>query len=608
MVFDIWADKVKDVLDKLGENEWYIVPEFQRGYRWTQQNITELFNDILFTEKRHNKKHFLGTYVIVEKSRESFKGDEKERSIIIDGQQRLATISIILAAIKDVTEANGWKIQHQLTTRLWGSIGEGKSCDRIQMGEHDKIIFQMIINKKDETDLEKIRQYFHLNNRLPKRELKLLALPELKKNRNKFNQRLYKAYQIILREIAQEMPDNDIDAENWLYKLSEWVLFRLTGCKVLTNDEATAYEVFESLNARGLGLTPSELLKNYLFSTAKKEKSLDNVRANWRTMENELPSDDVTPYLRHWYMSHIGYISTKNLYRGIRDLLESRKFNALKISKLLRDEAVIYSKLIEPSGQFTPEIRNALFGFKDMRIHIVYPVLLSVFGVVKSNKQRLMISQFLEKLCFRYIIICGGRGNVLEKEISVWATKIRSGKKKVDLIKLAMKELVKKDSGDSFFYQQFKIKSFHPGTGPARYLLSKIEIHMSGGYGPAASYTFDRENATVEHIFPRKPDPDAVQYMIQQGDEPEDEELKGRIGNLSLLCLVHNTESSNFSFPKKKNQYYPDADTLLTQAILNGFPGKPLYQAPQEWNTHEIETRQEWLVEYASQNNLWKLV
>lgn len=607
MSSDIRALELRNVTEKLGENDWYRVPEFQRGYRWTQQNIIELLEDILMTFEKPELTHFLGTYVVVTSETDSFTGSSKDRSLVIDGQQRLATISIILSVIQDISKAQGWRIHHQLVSRLWADIDENTSCDKIEMGEYDRLLFHAIVREKSKDDMDKIKQYLQTSNRATNAKLSLLVLPDLKNEQNKFNNRLYKAYQIVLREIVLALPPETTSAADWLYKFSKCVLLRITGCKVITKDEATAYEVFESLNARGLGLTPSELLKNHLFSVAKKQGSLDEVRANWRQMENNLPLDDITPFLRHWFVSTTGYVTTKDLYREIKQILEDVSQTAIDLSKRLRDEASTYGNLISPEDHFPKEITQSLLALRDMGVNIVYPLLLSVFCETKGKKIRLKIVSFLEVFCFRFLTICGGRGNELEKALGSWAIKIRSSGDKGALVNEAISDIAKRDQGDDFFYQQLETKSFPTNTSPAFYLLSKIELHVHGGLGALATYSFDRENATVEHIFPKKPSKKAIQYMLSQKVDPDDEDLKGLIGNLTLLCQIQNSDASNGAFPDKMSNYYSRADTELTRIIHDGYSSHPVYDRPQNWNSDEIVKRQKWLMEYAKKNKIWKL-
>ncbi len=598
----IKTENPETIIETLAENKWFRVPEFQRGYRWGQNEISELFEDIMSTDKNKTQCHFIGTYVIVHKESERFLCEDSQRSIIIDGQQRLATVSMMLAVIKDICSLFGWAVHNLLPSRLGREIDDGTSCDRIVMGEHDRELYHAIISEKGTKDKAKIKKY--VLGRVSK-ELKLLNLPELVKKKGNFNGRLYKAYQIILREISNSLPDADKDAESWIDQLSRLILFRIIGCEVKTLDDSMAYEVFEALNARGLGLTPSELLKNHLFSVAKQESSLPTVRSNWTAMEQSLPSDDASGFLRHWYMSTKGYVTQKNLYRGIRDLLSDGQLSALKLSNELKDEAGLYGKLVSPSGQFKAEITESLLGIKDLGMNVLYPLLLSVFWTYSAKKHRLAVTEFLEKLSFRAITICGGRGSELEKECCQLAVDIRNSPRR-DPMSVIKPSLLKLNPEDPFFFSEFKKKEFSSNTKPARYLFIRIDSHIKG-LKPTSAYTLNRNNVNIEHIFPQKPDDQARAYMKQQGISSSNAGVIGLLGNLTIMREKYNVQASNSQFPVKQKGYYSKGDTELTKMLAKGFQGMPPYSAPQAWNESEIKRRQTWLVEYAETHKLWDL-
>ncbi|MGB9665004.1 MAG: DUF262 domain-containing protein [Ignavibacteria bacterium] len=232
--------KTLNISEILGNAKTYIVPRFQRSYSWEEEHWEDLWQDIIDLKNNDEKIHYLGIIVL--------KSDDNKIFIVIDGQQRLATLSIlILVCVKRLEElANN-------------GIDTNKNLERKELYLNNYIGFKeprsltyrpkLILN---DTDRDLYNSYLVQL----KKPVSLSRLPDS----NKLFIKAFNYFQHKIDELKFEKGEEIVDF------VEQVLLSRLVIIQIIVEDSISAYTVFETLNARGIELTTTDLLKNYFFS------------------------------------------------------------------------------------------------------------------------------------------------------------------------------------------------------------------------------------------------------------------------------------------------------------------------------------------------------
>ena len=288
------------------------VPVYQRSYAWTTDEIGEYWADLRGAFSDNVPEYFLGTIVLTTSSSSS------SPETIIDGQQRLATTSILLAAIRDEFKSRGDAkradiVQHKYLST--SDLATASEVARLTLNSEDVNFFeQRVINGK--TSPQPTRR---------SHELVLQALEYFEKETHK---------------VADDAgPD-------WAPRLTQWADFlehRVKAIVLEVPTDADAYLIFETLNDRGADLTIADLLKNYLFGHAGSK--LDAVRDGWMMVLGalEISAENAlfTTFLRHYWSSVHGAVRERELYRSIKDRVATET-QVLEFIGQLQNGAALY--------------------------------------------------------------------------------------------------------------------------------------------------------------------------------------------------------------------------------------------------------------------------
>ncbi len=312
--------RIDSHLQKIGEilkaDFRYKVPPHQRNFAWTLEEVQQLWDDITNAMEEDLPEYFMGTIVVQENPA------EKTRSII-DGQQRLAALAMIFSAIRTVYEEQGDERSKEVHSDYLGAKDRRTRITepRLTLNEVNEPVFQSLVV---DTALNAAFQS---------------ALAD--KTQAPSNIVLTEAAQW-MRNAVRQRTQKQAKYETFLLELEEFVRDRIVVILVRVGDEADAYLIFETLNDRGLELSISDLLKNYIFSRAGNR--LDVVRQQWREMTVILGTQDQTQFLRHYWLSKYGIIRERDLYREMK-----RKFSSqsaiLRLMTELREVAEKYAAI-----------------------------------------------------------------------------------------------------------------------------------------------------------------------------------------------------------------------------------------------------------------------
>lgn len=252
------------------------VPTYQRNFSWAKPQIDDLWDDIQSILYDNQDNYFLGSMVFIQRADNSLD--------VVDGQQRLATVSLLLAAIRDgfAAASDAQRAQHVETNYLCSrNLKSMEALPKLALNEIDNDLYWQIIDKKRGYD-------------------DLLALSR-NKDTVESNRLIANAY-ITFYDLAKK-GSTDFSNTVYLSTLVESVTDNISCIQVVTNNEDSAYVLFETLNDRGIDLTLSDMLKNFLFSKAGKR--IEEAKNQWTQIVAYIGQEHMKTFIRHEWMSKI---------------------------------------------------------------------------------------------------------------------------------------------------------------------------------------------------------------------------------------------------------------------------------------------------------------
>jgi len=541
----------------MGNGLTYEVPKFQRDYSWNNEQWDDLWQDLEALENGKENAHYMG-YLVLQTS-------DNKHYRIIDGQQRLSTICVmILAGLKVLKDKE-----------ISGVESENNAKRREQLRSS-------YIGYLDPVTL------------IPNNKLKL--------NRN--NDKFYKTYLVPLEKI----PLRGLNAsERLLKKCFEWYFTKLnrtfkTGQEVTAfidkivdklfftvitvGDELNAYKVFETLNARGVQLSSSDLLKNYLFSIVDSDSTHDTefeqLETLWGDIINKLGSEKLPDFIRYYWNSQNKTTRKNDLFKTIKKGVDKKQ----KVFELLRDlleKADVFIALKNPEDEFwgsDNEIRNYLKELKIFGAKQPLSLLLSAYSNLNKEKFRSVL-KICSVIYFRYNIIGGLNPNEEEIIFNRIANYIHQNK---DFNKSDFDSIYPKDDEFENDFSNKQLKTSSRDSKITKYILTKVENHLSG-----TDFDFASERNTIEHILPENP---SEEWDIS---DEEIERSRYRLGNLTLLERGKNNNLKNKTY-SEKTVVFETSGFKSTKEIPDNY---------QNWNESSIINRQKRLARKAK--TIWKI-
>lgn len=547
------------------KGNWLKVPPHQREYRWTERHVNRLFEDLqLALTTDDEPQYFLGTIVTIP--------DQNGVLEIIDGQQRLATISILLSAIRRHLE----DIEPELALSLTPFLAE---FDRNQRTQVPKLKLNLLDN-----------DYFG----------KLLTAkppyPELPKTAAKSHRRLRAAF-IAADEYVRKIvgPANKTghgDTLNrWIElieKDADVILFRVpTG--------ANAYKMFETLNDRGLRTTQADLVKSYLFGKA--EDRYPEAQEAWSKMIGALSSlqgddddkddekgDLTVNFLRTALMCIQGNLTRGRVFEVVQSIGRGPQTVITFLTELEKLAQVYDATFHQDHKKWKghPDItRRAIATINDFDIKPFRPAIVAIASKFEQKEASAAFVLFVS-LSVRLLFTTGTRSGSVEETFAALAQRVYAGE-----ITTAA-EVRKYLKGKNLIptNDQFR-EAFETATvtsGPfARYYLRSLERVAQEQRDPWWLPNEDKETMTLEHVLPQEPEGNWPQFT--------DEEVKTYAKRIGNLCLLPKGPNSDLKSADQETKFavYADSPYVLTSQIVDAGT----------WNANAICQRQMGLAELA---------
>ncbi len=518
----------EDLKELLSNGKSYSVPPYQRDYSWKEEHWEDLWEDLM-TIEANREDHYMGAVVLESGERKQFR--------VIDGQQRMATLSILILACVDY---------------LYGLASDG--VDAIANKERAALLESSYLGAKDPTSLRitpKLKlnanddDFFQLN--LAQRKAPQGGVRGLRDS----EKLLWECFQFFKRKL-QEKFSRTKKGEEVAAFVSEIVTERLVFISVRVQDQLSAYTVFETLNARGLELTETDLLKNYLLSLADRlsKSQMEPVLKQWSRITARAGIASFPEFLRHHLNSHREYVRQKQLFKTIkRDITTLDHVFAL-LDRLEKD-AAWFDGLGDFASDFWLDYQGAWEQVRVLNLFNVSqftPLVLAAKDVFTSPQDLVEILRYCAVLSVRFNGVSRRSTHLLEEIYNRAALEVRRGSATtLAVVRQALKPIYIPDDDFEADFAALRLRNRGTSGKRLRYLLAKIEKQLSG-----TDINDAMMEATVEHILPENPGETGWDHFSAEAHERSFE----RLGNYSLLeRSLNGQQAGNAPFPQKQPVY-----------------------------------------------------
>ncbi|MEH2220978.1 MAG: DUF262 domain-containing HNH endonuclease family protein [Nostoc sp.] len=539
----------------------FSIPAYQRPYAWTKDQASELLTDLLSflgdgsEAVTDANPYFLGSIVLI-------KSEDAPKADVVDGQQRLTTLTILLSVLRNLfSEKNASKLTKYIYQE--GDEFEGTSdCYRLKLRERDEEFF---------------RDYVQCENGLDK----LLKLDTFQLSDSQKNIKANASY--FLDQLGKL-------SEQQRSRFSHYLMTCCFLVVVSTPDLDSAYRIFSILNARGLDLTLSDFLKSEVIGKIDQSQQ-DKYTRIWETEEEDLGREKFQELFAHIRMIDRKAKPRKTALKEFREdilpKIEPQKFID-EVLKPYSDALEIINTANYQSDKDADKINCLLRWLNQIdNFDWVAPAILYFSKNRQTPSKLIQFFTDIERLAAGLLIL---RADINDR-IGRYAKLLTAIEENADLYALEsplqltpqeINRIIKTLDGDVYLIKRIR-----------QYVLLRLDSALSEG---EASY--DYSVITVEHVLPQNPSAGS-KWLQWFPDDEERLQHVHRIGNLALLSRNKNAEAQNYDFDKKKEKYFVSKKGICPFVLTT----QVLQQS--EWTPAVIEQRQEDCLE--SLRKIWRL-
>lgn len=521
------------LLEFIKKSPQFVIPIYQRTYSWSKRECNQLWDDIIRTGKNKGiNAHFVGSIVYIEKGLYSI--TSQSPLLIIDGQQRLTTLSLLIAALAD-------------------------KLNELPSGEQEII---------DGFSPRKLRNYYLLN---PEEEgekyYKLILSKTDKESLISIvdGREMPKKYSLRIKENYEYFKERIEDYSDSLKVLCEGIAKLIVVDIALSRDQDNPQLIFESMNSTGKELTQADLIRNYILMGLDIEQQTDLYNRFWRPMEidfgQEAYTSDFDGFMRHFLTVKTGRIpKISEVYEAFKDYAALMRSMDIEIGQTVEDIRKFSKYYCNMTLNQEPDkdLCVAFNDIKELRVDVAYPLLMEIYDDYKEDvlkkEEFIEILRLVEAYVFRRNI-CSIPTNSLNKTFSTFMKSVDK-KRYVESVKAQFILLpsYRRFPNDTEFVKELKIRDLY--NNPRRsYWFKRVENFKRKERVEVNEYT-------IEHIMPQNPNL-SKEWKNDLGAEWEriHETWLHTIGNLTLTG--YNSEYSDKPFLKKRD-------------MENGFKDSPI--------------------------------
>jgi hypothetical protein len=521
------------------------VPTFQRNYSWTTEQVEAFWQDLRAALVAEQPLYFLGTVVL------SMSDDN--RATVIDGQQRLATTSMLFAAIRNLylrflDEERARVIENAYVMGV--SLHSAEPEPRLELNSSDNEFFKKhVLARAGGGETESDRRSHEL---------------------------IIKAFRVLTERLAEDVESS---GPHWADRLRAWVRLLDEDARIIVvrvRDDADAFLIFETLNDRGLELTIADVIKNYLFGLARND--ITQAERHWtsaaRALEEASSGDITTTFLRQWWTARYGATRERELYRAMRGVVRD-PVKSLEVLSALEDAAPLFAATLDAQHDFWAHVgrdsRAAMESLLRFGLEQVRPLLLAAAGQFAPTELERLLRALV---CWsaRGIIVGGIGGGTTERYYAEAAVRVSNAR--VNSVEGVLQDLDNVVASDSEFESVFTSRRV-TRTAYAKYFLLALAKEVDGAPTPALVREAEESGAALVRVAPRRDDEDLW-------DRFDPDQINGWATRLGNLVLVDPAIARKL----------PDDPGDRIAALQGEHPIRNIRPISNSWEPADIEARQ----------------
>lgn len=523
------------------------IPAYQRPYAWTTEQATELLDDLLTAmgddgEMEEISPYFLGSIVLI-------KDAPRALAQVVDGQQRLTTLTILFCVLRELSEDDGASANlDKYVCEKGDKFAGSEDRFRLSLRERDRDFF---------------REKVQASGQLPS------FLKQDKENLTDSQQRMYENAEYLWKQLSDLM-------QSKRDRLTMFLVQRCYLVVVSASDQNSAYRIFSVMNDRGLDLSPTDILKADIIGAMP-----DTIRTKytdqWEEVEEELGREDFRELFAHIRMIYVKSKARGNLNQEFEDDVLTKVNGHQFIDNVLIPLSGAYQIISRAAYESTGDaekINTYLRHLGRLDNYDWVPPAIAFFNKQRDDAEALF--QFfrdLERLTYALFIM---RANINHR-INRYANVLHAIEKGDDL---------SSDTSALQLVDDEKLEVLTSLDGPI-YLQTRVRMPLLlrlDGLLADKGATYEHKVLSIEHVLPQTPATDSI-WLTWFPEEKTRELWTHRLANLVLLSRQKNAQAQNFDFERKKREYFQRkgvATFALTSQVLN----------QSEWTPDVLEKRQ----------------
>ncbi|MBK1636867.1 DUF262 domain-containing protein [Rhodovulum adriaticum] len=512
-------------IDELLKGNIFLIPRFQREYSWEPDHITAFWFDII---ENMAEPYFIGAMVVYKVERSTL--------AVVDGQQRLTTITILLCAIREAFKDIGRP-----------DLAEGLQAYIEQKDRENKTVYIL----KTESSFPFLQE-----------EILKSDAAEVPFNIGREEEAIQKAYEIFKSNIAEEVSgylenkeqtadDNQNDAIAWLSKLRDTV-FDLNLILVTLDNEDDAYLIFETLNTRGKDLALADLLRNHFAKLIRPASEVDQVKEKWSKVHDTIKSSpvqlDADTFIVHSWQSRYDFVTKAKAFQKVKDRVNKK--NAKSHLDRFVSDAEQWRSIFDTEYLWTKSEKEAARSLKALRTFKVVQPAPGILSLVRAYRDKVIKYKTLrnalsniEKFHFAFNAVTSSRSSGgISGMYSSFGRQIfdcSNSREAANIIAGLVSKLQEREVSGSEFdagFEQVIFTNKHSSQKAlVQYILRKVAIFES------QPFIGETDDLTIEHLLPQS-----------SSKSDEDHLVLGQIGNLILVDQKTNEMLSTNNFKEKK--------------------------------------------------------
>lgn len=522
-----------NLLEFIKKSNQFSIPIYQRIYSWTENECERLWDDIMTTGSRNIPSHFIGSIMYIEKG--LYHVSSSEPLLVIDGQQRLTTVSLLLEAlarkIGDNEIIDGFSKRKIKEYYLTNSLEKGDRKYKLLLSQNDRDTYISIIEQKEypkeySLRIKSIFEYFKDKiNALPEDEIKNLCIGLLK---------------LFIVDIS------------------------------LDRDHDNPQLIFESMNSTGKDLTQADLIRNFMLMRLDVDTQKRLYEDYWHPMEVEFGQQAYTTYfdsfMRHYLTMKTGTIPRiDEVYEEFKKYFFNQKIDNEKALKELKKYAVYFCAMALDKEE-EKELKESFSDLRDLKVDVSYPFLLELYNDYKENilskENFIEIIRLIESYVFRRAI-CGIPTNSLNKTFASFSKSIRK-EKYLESVKAHFNLMTsyRRFPNDEEFATELRYRDLYNFRNRS-YWLRRLENYNRKERVNVNEYT-------IEHILPQNTNLNQRWIQALGHDwQKIQERYVHTLGNLTLTG--YNSEYSDKFFTEKRDMKggFKESPLKLNRELAN---------------------------------------